>query len=137
MSDDKNKYESKRWLKQAESELLAAKASVNNYAFNACFLSQQSAEKALKSYLYLKGERGILSHSNLSLIKKCAEIDKAFEILKRNAKELDSYYLSTRYPDSLPDGVPCEVYEKEDAVSAVSAAEKIIYFVKEKIKQKN
>ena len=67
----KNLKEALRWLKQAEKDLISAKNSLDSGDYEwACFQSQQSAEKALKSFLYLKGFRKILTHSIFELIKK-------------------------------------------------------------------
>jgi HEPN domain-containing protein len=43
---------------------------------------------------------------------------------------LDGYYITTRYPNSLPDGIPAEVYTKDAAMSAVSLAEEAVFYVK-------
>lgn len=50
--------EAARWLAQAEYDLGAAHISADNklYAY-ACFISQQSAEKAIKAFLYAHGLR--------------------------------------------------------------------------------
>ncbi len=56
-----NLKEAMRWLKQAEKDLTTARNSLNAGDYEwACFQSQQSAEKALKSVLYSKGYRKIL-----------------------------------------------------------------------------
>lgn len=45
-----------KWLKQAEADLKAARDNLEdaNYEWS-CFQAQQSAEKALKAFLYEKG----------------------------------------------------------------------------------
>lgn len=46
------------------------------------------------------------------------------------AKELDKYYLPTRYPDALPGGVPFEVYDDpDDAAEAVDGAQAVLVIV--------
>ena len=66
-----NLRESLRWIKQAEKDLSSAKNSLSAGDYEwACFQSQQSAEKALKSFLYWKGYRKILTHSIFELIKE-------------------------------------------------------------------
>ena len=48
--------EGRRWLAQAENDLaFAALASREGYFAQACFNSQQAAEKALKAFLYSRG----------------------------------------------------------------------------------
>lgn len=45
-----------RWLRQAESDLNAAKNSMNSKNYDwSCFQSQQAAEKCLKAFLYNRG----------------------------------------------------------------------------------
>ncbi|MDI6886868.1 MAG: HEPN domain-containing protein, partial [archaeon] len=64
-----NLNEALRWLKQAKKDLTSAKNSLESGDYEwACFQSQQSAEKALKSFLYSKGFRKILTHSIFELI---------------------------------------------------------------------
>lgn len=43
---------------------------------------------------------------------------------------LDGYYIPTRYPNGLPDGIPAEVYNEEVAKSAVALAEEAVNYVK-------
>lgn len=46
----------RKWMVQAEADLCAAKDSCDSKHYNwSCFQAQQSAEKALKAYLYSKG----------------------------------------------------------------------------------
>ena len=130
---NKNKYQAKRWLTQAEADLRAAKANKDKFAFNSCFLSQQAGEKSLKAFLYFHGKRRIITHSNFGLINLCLKFNKNFLDLKSEAKLLDGFYLPSRYPDSLPDQIPSEFYEKEDAIKAIKAAEKILTKVKKNI----
>jgi len=40
------------------------------------------------------------------------------------------YYIPTRYPNGLPDGIPAEVFTKDAAISAVSLAEEAVFYVK-------
>lgn len=95
-----------------------------------CFLAQQASEKALKALLYSKGKRKIISHSTLALVKQCSKMEKSFEELTKCAKRLDSTYLPSRYPDS----IPAEYYEEEDSKELINCAEKIIAKVKKQIR---
>jgi HEPN domain-containing protein len=50
------KNEAQRWFLQAQRDLDDAKFNLSGERFNvACFLAQQSAEKAIKAYLIFKG----------------------------------------------------------------------------------
>lgn len=133
----KNLKEALRWIKQAEKDLISAKNSLKSGDYDwSCFQSQQSAEKALKSFLYLKGFRKILTHSIFELIKEIGDLEIGFKKFKREAKVLDSVYISARYPNAIAgDLAPFEYYEKEDAEECINYAESILKEVKKFIKK--
>ncbi len=121
-----------KWLKQAEADLKAAKDSLEdgNYEWS-CFQSQQSGEKALKSCLYEKGYTSIITHSLKELLKECSKVDMSFNVLSKDARTLDMFYIPTRYPNGLGgDLAPTEFYEREDAEKCISSAELILNTVK-------
>jgi HEPN domain-containing protein len=126
MPRDNNRAEFELWFEQAQFDLKSAEDSLQsgNYEWS-CFQAQQAAEKALKAYLYLQGEREIYTHSVFQLIALCAKYDKRFEEL-RPIKELDNYYVPTRYPNALPRVVPHKFYGKEDAAKCVGYAREVI-----------
>ena len=129
---DKNREEAERWWRQAERDLKAAKDSMGSEDFEwACFQCQQSAEKALKAYLYSVGKRLIFSHSILDLVRSCSKLEKSFIRLEKEAKELDHHYLPTRYPNTFARGSPYEYYSKEDADQCINYAQKFVKKVKE------
>ncbi len=121
-----------KWLKQAEADLKAAKDSLEdgNYEWG-CFQSQQSGEKALKACLYEKGYTSIITHSLKELLKECSKLDASFNMLSKDARNLDMFYIPTRYPNGLGgDLAPTEFYEREDAEKCISSAELILNTVK-------
>lgn len=127
--------EGRRWLLQAERDLDDAIFCLNGGRYNlACFLAQQASEKALKAFLYAKGEERIFSHSVADLLKRAIKHDKEFERCK-NASVLDKYYIPTRYPNGLPGGVPYEAFDEVDAKRAIELAKKLIEVVKMKLKE--
>ena len=87
-----------RWQRQAEKDLESAKDSL---AAAHHFQAQQASEKALKAILYSKGLRVVLTHSIRDLILHCSEYDGSFKGLLSEAKLLDGFYISTRYPSGL------------------------------------
>ena len=98
--------EGRRWLAQAENDLaFAGLAAREGFFAQACFNSQQAAEKALEAFLYSRGAEHVFGHSVADLITECARIDTEFTPLKARATPLDQYYVSTRYPNSLPGGM--------------------------------
>lgn len=117
--------EGKRWLLQAERDLEDAEFCLNGGRYNlACFLSQQAAEKALKAFLYAKGEERVFGHSVADLLKKAMEYDEKFKEC-RSASLLDKYYIPTRYPNALPGGVPYEAFDEVDARRAIDWQKKL------------
>lgn len=129
----KNKEEAKRWFMQALRDLDDAKYNLSGKRYNvACFLAQQSAEKALKAYLFFKGADEVWGHSVGELCKDAKSLDKSFAQIESISKSLDKYYIPTRYPNALPGIIPSEAFDKEDAEKAISLAEKTINFIKSK-----
>ncbi|MBI5245373.1 MAG: HEPN domain-containing protein [Elusimicrobia bacterium] len=124
--------EARRWLRQSEADLKAARDSfkARNYEWS-CFQSQQSGEKALKAYLYSLGFTSQMSHSAKLLVNKCIGKEKGFLKAKAAASWLDNYYIPTRYPNGLDGEVaPADYYEKEDAQKCIKYAALILGTVK-------
>jgi HEPN domain-containing protein len=120
--------EIKKWAVQAEADLKAAKDSLKDGHYDwACFQSQQSAEKALKSFLYSRGYTSIITHSLKELVRECKRIEEEFSALESKARHLDTFYIPTRYPNGLVGELsPSEFYEREDAEKCVSYAGSIL-----------
>lgn len=118
------------WFLQAENDLDWGRHSLDSgYFSQSCFISQQVAEKALKSLCFFKGFDTIKTHSVRKIAKEL-EINGEIETI---AKQLDLYYIPTRYPDSLPEGAPFESFTFEQAKSALDMAEVILNFVNTQI----
>jgi HEPN domain-containing protein len=116
--------EEERWLGQAKEDLESARDSskAKHYEW-ACFQSQQAAEKALKAFLYSKGLRAVLTHSIRELVLDCSKYERSFSDLLSQAKVLDSYYISTRYPNGLVGNeIPAHYYSEEDASQCINYA---------------
>ena len=106
-----NIEEGLRWLDQAEADLGTSKHCLNAEDYYAsAFFSQQSAEKALKGFLYSKGFRALVTHSVVDLLVESSKSVGAFEALIDYGKELDRHYIGSRYPNFYPSGAPCRYY---------------------------
>lgn len=128
------KSEGKRWLEQAARDLEAAETnSRENLWWIACFLAQQAAEKAVKAFLYWSGERLVLGHSVVELLKEAAKKDPLFGNLVADGSKLDRFYIPTRYPNGLPGGIPAETYDVKDAREALESAGAIVAAVENSI----
>jgi HEPN domain-containing protein len=126
--------EGKRWLEQAAEDLKWASDLAKRGGYHiACFLAQQVGEKALKAFLYANGEELVIGHSVERLCTEAATFDDDFAEKVKTWSILDGYYVSTRYPNSLPDSIPARVYTARAATDAVRIAAEIVSFVRDKI----
>jgi len=122
--------EAKRWLDQAREDLIWAKRLANDGGYHiACFLSQQIAEKALKAFLYSKGEVQVFGHSVSVLSDRMAQYEKSIKEKVSDWSILDGFYIPTRYPNGLPDSIPAKVYNKKIAQEAVNLANDVVLTV--------
>ena len=116
-----------RWLRQAEYDLVQADRLLQEGAFSyAAFFAEQSAQKSLKAFLLSRGTRVVTIHSVAELARQASEMERAFESLVDQGKRLDRHYLTSRYPDALPEpAIPAEVYVRQDGEEAVAIAREI------------
>lgn len=123
------KYEA--WFAQARKDLLWGESSLlaGHYA-QTCFIAQQVAEKALKSLAFYRGFDLVKSHSVVQILNDL----KVNGQLVSYGRQLDLYYLSTRYPDALPDNsIPSNVFDVDQAKSALEMARAFIQTVQSEI----
>jgi HEPN domain-containing protein len=119
--------EGRRWLAQADNDLAFAELATRERFFaQACFHSQQAAEKALKAFLYAHGAEEVRGYSVADLGAECAGIDADFGPLRSRAAPLDRFYLTARYPNSLPGSIPAEVFVESDARQALEMARAVL-----------
>ena len=117
----------KDWLHQAENDFLWAEDSAaSGHYYGACFLSQQVADKSLKSIALFQGYDQVRSHSVLSI---CIALKINGE-LEKMARVLDQYYISTRYPDGLPEGHAGLFYTEDQAKDALEKAKKFLEYAR-------
>jgi len=134
MSVEKNRREAERWFKTAQGDLDSATILLKNNRYaHACFHAQQSGEKAMKAVWY-NLDADPWGHSIKKLIQGLERVDlntyAKFKTLEKSAVLLDRFYITTRYPNGLPDLTPEEAYLEEDAVSCIENAKKIIVTVR-------
>lgn len=127
----KPKKEAKRWLDQGirDSESAVKVKDQGIYELS-CFLAQQAAEKLLKAFLYYQGESPVVGHSTFYLAKQCQQYDSRFKKIQRACKRLDAFYIPTRYPNGLVEGVPYEVFDVDDAEQGLKDLDEIKSLVK-------
>ena len=124
--------ESIRWYMQGAKDAKTAEKNARGGDFEvSCFLFQQAAEKILKGYLYLQGERTVTGHSVLKLAQRCAGFAPEFQAVSDACIRLDVLYLPTRYPFALPGGAPYEFFTLEHAEKAMDAYQAVYRVVYE------
>ena len=126
--------EGARWFRQAEQDLEDAAYNRQGGRYNvACFLCQQTAEKAVKAYLYKRGAEDVWGNSLIDLCEDAKIFEMFFDTIKADARQLDKYYDITRYPGYLPSGIPSEAFDDVDAERAIELAGVVVNFVGQRI----
>jgi len=121
------------WIQQAERDLKAGRWSLKGSFYEwACFNCHQAAEKAIKA-LYQHFHMDAWGHSASKLMSELPKNARPPRKLIEKATYLDRYYIPTRYPNDLPSGAPMSYFTEKDAKEAISYAEEIIRYCKDKI----
>ena len=119
--------ERRRWLAAAHEDLAFARhAAAGGFFAPACFHAQQAAEKAVKAVHYGYGSRAVIGHNVRALI---AQLEPAVEALDGQidgARELDLFYVPTRYPNGLDEGTPGDAFSADQAARALKLASAIV-----------
>lgn len=119
--------EGERWLRQAENDLAFGRLALREgYFAQACFIAQQSAEKALKSIAYASGDRLVIGHSLVELVERLIDRVPGLAAFREAAGTLDQYYIPTRYPNGLAGGVPFEAFGERQAREAIESAARFV-----------
>lgn len=123
MNDSHFKFS--EWTRYADEDLTMAELALKEKgpANQICFHCQQAAEKYLKGFLVLRGEKFEKSHQLRYLLEKCVTIDSTFQELQEEVILLTQFYIETRYPGDIP------YFSRTDAQAAHLAAERIKSFV--------
>jgi HEPN domain-containing protein len=122
--------EGRRWLDQANQDLRWTRHLAQEGGYHlACFLAQQVTEKAIKAFLYAQGEEIVLGRSVARLCAAADRYEAAFAEKAQRWSILDGYYIPTRYPNGLPDGIPADVYTQDAALGAVALADEAVEWV--------
>ena len=116
---------SRRWLETARKDLDYARlAADSGFHAHACFNAHQAAEKAVKAIHYARGARMVLGHSIRQLIERLGL--PSLGVLLSAARQLDLYYVPTRYPNGLDEGTPDEAFSEDQSSQALDLAGDII-----------
>lgn len=125
----------RRWFEQAVHNLEVTRVHVEKgFWSDACFMAEQTAQTALKAFLYGQGQRYIPVRSMAELATRAASIDVAFAPVVEWGNVLDKYEIPARYPDALaPPAVPYKSFTEEEARRALGYAEQIIALVQPRL----
>ena len=125
----------RRWLAQAEHSLSITRLLLESgMGADACFHAGQTAQLALKASLYSVGRRNINIYSARALASRRAQENDGFSAFVDYGTLLDRYYLSTRYPDALPEpAVPFESFTEREAREALGYATEMLETVKVRV----
>jgi HEPN domain-containing protein len=119
-----------RWYDQAAADLDAGQRTAESgIAYLACFLAQQSAEKALEALLYWTRGDWPRIHLIETLLRELAPEQAPAADLAAEARSLDKYYTTTRYPDVLDYALPATSFVRREADSALTVARDVLAFV--------
>ena len=122
------KAEAERWLLHAERDLGFGKLGLEIGGFypQVCLMAQQSAEKALKALLYLRGARLVQECSISELLPRAADVNPGLSRYQDMAVQLDKYYLISRYLSAEPGSPSYEPIDEAQAKEAVGQGENLI-----------
>ena len=121
--------ESENWLKQAEADLRTSENSLKSQDFYASvFWSQQSAEKALKSFI-INNEGKLIKIHDLVILGRRARLP---EDLLLKCEKLSLAYTNTRYGIS-ENEIPSKKFKENDAVNFLNIAKGVLEWLRKKI----
>ncbi len=107
------------WLRQARADLESARALRSAGRYEGCaFFAHQAAEKAIKAVWEARGVEA-RGHAVSSLAERLDDVPPE---VADSARRLDRHYVGARYPNTLPEGAPADVYTELDAEQALRDA---------------
>ena len=118
---DSTEEPSRRWLRWANEDLVAAEHSAADAEIAprvACGLAQQAAEKAVKALLVASDMDPPKSH-NLLRLARMLSVEQARLLLEVDLEELTRWAIEGRYPEDLDEAT------STDATRAVGLARQI------------
>lgn len=124
------------WFAEAKNDFSMGEILRGAEKFNgAVFHYQQAVEKAVKALLYLINEQP-WGHSILKLLEQYdTEAHPVAEQFKSDAREVDRHYITSRYPDALPDLAPKDAYDAEITSGVQKKTEDLLTFVETEIER--
>ncbi len=124
------------WLRFAREDLLMARLAQEAGVCNqACFHSQQAAEKLLKAFLEARGGRAPRVHALAELVSLCTGVDPGFREIVDSCVALDRFYIPTRYPEAVVGSLPDRGPNEADAREALVTADEVLRHVSARLSE--
>ncbi|MEX0785589.1 MAG: HEPN domain-containing protein [Dehalococcoidia bacterium] len=121
------------WLNSALRDRAWAKYDLDGgYYAQACFACQQAFEKLLKAVLLAHGIPFPKIHELVRLVQLCSEVEPTVVRFEEDARNIDSYYISTRYPDLAEE----HEYTREEALDALQTVDDVLATLRPAIEQR-
>lgn len=128
--------DAQRWLDEARTDFETARYLLDGGRYNTCaFMAQQTAEKALKALLRLRGENG-WGHNLEDLAARLVQImPSILPAVIQAAQDLKEHYTRSRCPDTMESGIPSRVYTREMAEQTLAWALTVLDYVEQQWRQ--
>jgi HEPN domain-containing protein/predicted nucleotidyltransferase len=119
------KADAERWLTFATDDIRMARLAWREEIWSqVCFHAQQCVEKCLKGLLARAGQLLPRTHAVADLWDvQTPDTRMVLSDLEAGLRELDRFYIPTRYPDALPGILPEGLPRREEAEEALAIAE--------------
>ncbi len=99
----------------------------------ACYLAQQTAEKALKAFLAGHSKKVPHIHELDELHKRCLALNSSFQSIIQHCLYLNIFYNPVRYPEAEPGILPEGFPTREQTESALRKAKEVLSFVRRRL----
>jgi HEPN domain-containing protein len=121
------------WLVLADEDLAMARYAADaGIHRQACFHSQQGVEKALKGLLLARVGTSPKGHALEQLLDFNPEVHEQLKDVREMLRQLDQFYLPTRYADAVPDLLAAEP-SAEEARTAMANARTLVSRIRDLI----
>lgn len=127
--------EAELWLTFAREDLTMAELAFEREIFRqTCFHSHQAVEKAFKGLLSSRIGTHPKGHSLESLLLFDGQIHQELADTRDALRNLDRFYIPTRYPDALPGTLESGEPDRPDAEGALRDARRVVAVVEHKMR---
>jgi HEPN domain-containing protein len=124
------------WFKLAEEDRRVAEWAFQEGIYTqVCFHAQQGAEKMLKGFLKWHSQSIPKTHSLVEILSHCVALDQTIEEIRGDCRNLQAYYIPTRYPDALPGSLLEGLPIGKDAEEAYNGLIRIMNLIRGRVEK--